>query len=323
MLVDKINVAEIQDDDVLTFDKYTALDIPKETFLLEPWLINPSYTLLVATRGLGKTWFSLAVAIAVASGTDIVNWTVPEPQGVLYIDGEMSPRQLLDRLSSMGKGVPHLGENLHILSVPRMVREEKEPMNMAQQEWRTQLKLFIGKHPEIKLLIVDNISCLFPGLDENNKQDWDAPDAFFIGLRSIGVSVIVVHHTGKEGHKGQRGSSAHEDHVDVSIRLSGVMGHHPSKGCKITTHFNKSRCLSGHATESTQLDLKCDEFGRDWFVAGEATKLQHEIIQYRKTIMPNGKPMTYKMIATEDYADCSESMVKKTCHMFCESFNIP
>ncbi len=312
---------ELQTDDVLTLDGYMNEDIPAETFLLEPWLINPSYNLLVATRGLGKTWFSLAVAIAVASGTDIVNWQAPEPQGVLYIDGEMSPRQLQDRLRSMSIGVPHVKENLRILSVPYMVKHDKEPVILSNKYWRTQIKIFLGEHSDIKLLIVDNVSCLFPGLDENNKQDWDEPDAFFIGLRSLGITTIVVHHTGKEGYKGQRGSSAREDHVDISLRLSGVMGHHPSKGCKITTHFPKSRCLTGHATESIQLDLKQDEQGRDWFVAGEATKLQHDIIEARKEIQPNGKPMSYKKIA--ELIDCSESMVKKTCIMFRESFDIP
>lgn len=268
---------ELHDSDIFTFKQYSELDIPEETFLLEPWLILPSYTLLVAKRGLGKSFFSIAVASAIASGTDVMCWHAPEPQKVLYIDGEMSSRQLQDRLRQMTVGLPHIDENLLILSAPYMVKCEREAPRFAEKAWRAQLWRYIARNQDIKLIIFDNISCLFAGLDENNKSDWDEPDEFFIGLRSSGISVMLVHHKGKDGSKGQRGSSAREDHVDVTLNLTGVPGHDPSKGCKLTTHFDKSRSIHGEKIMSMQMDLE-DVDGRLQFVEGEATELQKEIM---------------------------------------------
>ena len=269
---------EITDDHIHSFAGYSALDIKPESFLLEPWLVSPSYNLLVAKRGLGKSWFSLAVGIAVASGTHVMQWEAPEPRKVLYIDGEMSPRQLQDRLKDMTGGLEHIDENLLIMSVPHLVRCGHEPPSFTLKAWRTQLELYISRHQDIALVIFDNVSCLFAGLDENDKKAWDEPNAFLVRLRSCGISTIVVHHTGKEGSKGQRGSSSREDHVDVSLRLSGVPGHDPSKGCKLVTHFSKARSVHGEAIAPMQMDL-AHENGRLQFIEGEATLLQKEIME--------------------------------------------
>ena len=298
---------ELHDSDIFTFKQYSELDIPEETFLLEPWLILPSYTLLVAKRGLGKSFFSIAVASAIASGTDIMNWHAPEPQKVLYIDGEMSSRQLQDRLKQMTTGLPHIDENLLVLSAPYMVKCEREAPRFAEKAWRTLLWRYIARNQDIKLVIFDNISCLFTGLDENNKFDWDEPDEFFIGLRSSGISVMLVHHTGKDGAKGQRGSSSREDHVDVSLRLSGVPGHDPSKGCKITTHFSKSRSIHGEKIMSIQMDLE-EVDGRLQFIEGEATQLQKDIM------MEIEMGTTYRKISKK--LDCSVRYVNTTAKRY-------
>ncbi len=295
----------LQEDDIFTWQQYKELYIDEERFLLEPWLISPSYSLLVAKRGLGKSWFSLAVAMAVASGTDMVHWHPPEPQGVLYIDGEMSSRQLQDRINGLAKGLPHIDENLYVLSVPHMVKCEKEPVSLAQEAWRREIRIYLKGHPYIKLVVFDNVSCLFSGLDENDKQQWDEPDAFFVALRSRGISSIVVHHTGKEASKGQRGSSSREDHVDVSLRLSGVSGHNPTDGCKLVTHFSKARCVHGEAIKSMQLDLE-DIDGRLQFVQGEATELQHKIMELHDS------SMQYSVRQIADMVGCSKTTVQKT-----------
>ena len=49
----------------------------------------------------------------------------------------------------------------------------------------------------------------------------------------------VWHHTNKEG--GQRGTSAREDNIDVSILLKNPVDYTPDDGCRFISSFSKAR----------------------------------------------------------------------------------
>ena len=70
---------------------------------------------------------------------------------------------------------------------------------------------------QIKLLFLDNLATLTPGVDENSTQEWGVFNQFLIDLRFNGISTILLHHTNKEGK--QRGASAREGNLDFSILL--------------------------------------------------------------------------------------------------------
>ena len=91
----------------------------------------------------------------------------------------------------------------------------------------------------IKLWVVDNLASLTPGIDENIKKDWDPINAWLLELRYAGISTVMLHHTGKEGK--QRGTSAREDNIDISIELKKPEGYTPDCGAKFTCHFSKAR----------------------------------------------------------------------------------
>ena len=57
--------------------------------------------MIYAPRGLGKTWFALGLAYAVASGSRFIKWDAPGPQGVLFIDGEMPLSLMQERLQKI------------------------------------------------------------------------------------------------------------------------------------------------------------------------------------------------------------------------------
>jgi putative DNA primase/helicase len=91
----------------------------------------------------------------------------------------------------------------------------------------------------IKLWIVDNLASLAGGLDENLKKDWDPINTWLLELRFAGIATILLHHTNKEGT--QRGTSAREDNIDVSIMLKRPSDYSPEDGCRFITSFTKAR----------------------------------------------------------------------------------
>ena len=70
---------------------------------------------------------------------------------------------------------------------------------------------------KIELWIIDNLASLASGLDENAKKDWDPINAWLLELRFAEISTIMLHHVNKDG--GQRGTSAREDNLDISVLL--------------------------------------------------------------------------------------------------------
>ena len=54
----------------------------------------------------------------------------------------------------------------------------------------------------------------------------------------------MVHHTGKNG--AQRGTSAREDNIDVSISLTKVEDDYSFRGAMFMVNFTKSRGLCGN-----------------------------------------------------------------------------
>jgi len=81
---------------------------------------------------------------------------------------------------------------------------------------------------------------LCPGLNENDKQDWDQMNQWFLSLRNLGVAVIFVHHAGKGGE--QRGTSAREDSLDNVIRLDEIKSR-SHRGACFKVKFEKHRNL--------------------------------------------------------------------------------
>jgi putative DNA primase/helicase len=126
--------------------------------------------------------------------------------------------------------------------------------NLTNQNCRDGVTKYLINHPEYKLLIIDNLSSLTPGLDENVKKDWDPVNQWLLDLRAKGIAVIQVHHTGKRGD--QRGTSAREDNNDVSIVLKQPDGYSPEEGARFDVTFTKSREILGNSVKTFSIKLE-------------------------------------------------------------------
>ena len=53
---------------ILTQEELSAQDIPPREFLLSQWMPKECFGMVYAPRGVGKSWFCMALAVAISEG---------------------------------------------------------------------------------------------------------------------------------------------------------------------------------------------------------------------------------------------------------------
>jgi hypothetical protein len=224
---------------LLNADALLRIEIPPKKIILNPWLYERLIALISGWRGLGKTWYGLSAFDAITRGESFGPWNTETPVPSLYVDGEMAISDIQERLKLLGYGkedqrkaplIIYSDAYANSLGIPRA--------NLLNPKWRENLKTLLLKH-QIKLLGLDNISSLAPGIDENKKLDWDPVNQWLLDLRFSGISTILFHHTNKAGD--QRGTSAREDNIDTSIMLFRPHDYRIEEGARFIVKFKKIR----------------------------------------------------------------------------------
>ena len=74
-------------------------------YLIDIIIETDTISMIYAPSGIGKTWLSLSIALAVANGVDVFNgWkNSASPKGVAYFAGEMKQETLEDRIMALNK----------------------------------------------------------------------------------------------------------------------------------------------------------------------------------------------------------------------------
>ena len=149
---------------------------------------------------------------------------------------------------------------LTLLTSARYAAEHGAQMNISLEEYRNALYQYLFENSHYNLVILDNISSLTPGLSENSKEDWDPINQWLISLRHLGVSVILIHHSGKGNV--QRGTSGREDALDCILTLRRSTVQVGNQGARFTVVFEKSRNIPpGPGIQSFDMELMEDGRG--------------------------------------------------------------
>ena len=73
----------------------------------------------------------------------------------------------------------------------------------------------------MKLVVIDTLSRHFGGKDENQTSEMSQFVSALDNMRQeFGVTVLLVHHTGKDANKGPRGSNALRAALDNEILVT-------------------------------------------------------------------------------------------------------
>lgn len=236
---------------VLDFPKLIALDLPERRRHLA-WLPEGGNALVYGPRGVGKTFFELGLTASLVTGQPFLKWPTAAPVGVLYIDGEMRLDELRQRMTALLPEPPRAP--LHFLTSEWVYHMLRRDLVLTEEAVRDEIVRVLDGLSHVRVVIFDNISCLFSGIDEDRKRDWEPIAAWLIRLRHRGLATVLVHHAGKGGQ--QRGTSGREDSLDTVIHLDRPADYDPREGCHFELKFTKSRSVSGE--DVTALDVRID-----------------------------------------------------------------
>jgi putative DNA primase/helicase len=217
---------------------FLALEVPPREMLLAPILPERSLSMLYSPRGIGKSWLSLSIGLAVASGGSVLRWNGPRPRRVLFVDGEMVLSDLQIRLNSIlaGLGTKIPNDGFRVLAADH----SELGINLGSPEGQRELERHLDG---VDLLILDNLSTLMANGSEGASDAWLPMQNWLLRLRRKGVAVLLVHHAGVNGR--QRGTSRREDALDLVIGLRRPADYSPEQGARFEVHIEKARMLAG------------------------------------------------------------------------------
>lgn len=212
-----------------------ALGLPPREPVLGDWLKEGDTGFLYAPRGLGKTWMSMFIASAVANGRQAGPWKVHGARKVVYIDGEMALDGMLERMEGMQSG-----ENLTVLNHEVLFHLGNKTLNLADRATQDALTAYLVE-AGAGMLVLDNLSCLCAGMEENNSDDWELVLHWLLALRRLKIVVLIVHHAGRNGD--MRGTSRREDAAFWMLKLdySDEAKSGASRMAKFVSMFTKER----------------------------------------------------------------------------------
>ncbi len=258
-------------------------DFPPMETMLAPWLCKQHLSMVHAWRGVGKTYFALGVAYAVAGGGQFLKWKAEKPRHVVYIDGEMAGAAIKARLAAIVESTPDEHEPPE--GFLRIITPDAQDLplpNLASREGQEVLEPCIT---DAELIVVDNLSCLMRGGPENEGESWLPVADWALNLRRLGKTVLFVHHDGKGGQ--QRGTSRKEDVMDVVIQLEHTKDYQAEKDAAFLVKFEKARHLTGTDARNLEAALVKDEHGKQVWVCKDAELGMSERILALHTEFPD------------------------------------
>ena len=115
--------------------------IPAPDFLMGEVFHTETRAYLIGPTGLGKTNFGMALAAAMAAGTDFLHWKRSgKSRKVLYIDGEMGQRLMVQRIQDVVRRLGSTPDGLSVLCRANCRRET------AAAQHRGRPALHRGRH---------------------------------------------------------------------------------------------------------------------------------------------------------------------------------
>lgn len=262
--------------DPLNFE-YFKTDIPNPIeYIFYPCLPTQGIAWIYAPTGVGKTLFSMTLAYTIAQGGNFLKYSCAKPRRVLYVDGEMPYNQLHSRVMQIARNQGELDfpDNFKVLTPDKIL-----PFRMPKIDDPYSQRLYIDilNKYDIEVIIFDNLSMLST-FDENKANEFKLIQDFLLTLRSIGKTVIVVHHSGKSGD--YRGTSKMLDSADVVISLEPVVNDVIESNVNLyvkqfKVKYKKSRCFGGK--DALSYDVFFDD-GR-WSHQSNEISIEDKIIE--------------------------------------------
>ena len=244
----------------MDYQDFMVKAYPPRKMLLAPVIPRQGLCMLYAPRGVGKTFASLSIAHAVASGGGVFGrWNAPEPARVLFIDGEMPAVTLQERLRDIAAGSASVIASSDMLQIITPDEQDGPMPNLATPAGQAAVEPFLAG---VDLVVLDNLATLARGGRANDEESWLPVQTWLLGLRRRGIAALCIHHAGKGGD--QRGTSAKEDVLDTVISLRRPADYKADEGARFEVHLTKARGICGADATPFEAMLRPDASGLVW-----------------------------------------------------------
>lgn len=233
----------------LELSDFLARSFPPRERMLSPWLSRQGLGMVHGFRGFGKTLMAHGSAWAIATGAGFWTWRAEQPWRVLILDGEMPAADLQARLRT-------IRDTSAVNPAPgyfRIAAADTSREGLPDLSNRSMQGFYADVVADADFVLLDNISTLCPGAQENDADSWATIQEWILGLRRQGKSVLLVHHDGKGGQ--QRGTSKKEDVLDTVISLRRPPDYSADQGARMEVRFTKNRGFHGVDAEPFEARL--------------------------------------------------------------------
>lgn len=169
--------------------------------------------MMYGESGSFKSFVALDLALCLSFGIP-GQWNAPPVKNdVLFFAGEGPVATAKKRWPAW---MTH--NNIDVRTDHRMIFKDRVPFYTDTSEWEN-IKTDLGElKAKPSLIVIDTMSRLITGMDENSSKDATLITNFLEQLaRYYECFVLVIHHTGKDQSKGSRGSSVYPANLDVMI----------------------------------------------------------------------------------------------------------
>jgi hypothetical protein len=245
------------------------MQVPKRTRLLDCWLCAADLGYIFAPRGVGKTWLAMALPAAISQCNPIGAWQAGEQTcSVLYVDGEMPLEltQYRSRALALGAG------DVTYLHHETVFDTLETSLNIARADHREALTVLIVEKG-FQCLILDNLSALASGVDENKGNEYEPIGQWLLELRRRKIAVIVIHHAGRNGL--MRGHSKREDACSWILELRDAKSE-GEPGAKFISHFAKPSRNAGESMPDLLWHFTTDDTGHASILCEPAQTTEYE-----------------------------------------------
>jgi hypothetical protein len=251
-----------------TASELLAREFPEPRWAV-PGLIADGLTLLAGAPKLGKSWFALNLAVAIASGGKALGGKEVTQGSVLYLALEDIPRRLQSRLSAVLNGD----------QAPDGLTFEVECAPIADGG-ADLIRDWIAETRDARLVIVD-VFARVRGRSDPRADRYSVDYAAAQPLKTIadrtGVAVLLVHHTRK---------AAADDWLDMVSGSQGLAG-----SCDAVLMLTRARNtrqavlrVTGRDIEEAQYPLELDPHIGTWTLL-DGTVSEHEMSDERRKIV--------------------------------------
>jgi len=219
----------------ITAPDLQKLEVEPRKRIMGEWFQEGDLGFIFGPRGQGKTWWSMEIAHAIAEGRNLGPWQCSGPCPVLYTDGEMALDATRTRDAALTKSA---AAELHYLHHQLCFDKTGKVLNLADLDAQDAFAEFIIQSG-FKVVFLDNLSCLFAGVKENDADAWELVLPWLLKLRRCGISVVIVAHASRTGT--MRGTSRREDAAHWIVQIKPVESDSEKQGARFVTQFTKNR----------------------------------------------------------------------------------